>query len=1031
MSPTPRHAALGLCAAASILGSARADLTFTDFTGATGLTYNGAAALNGARLRVAPAAPNQRGSVFADARQRVTTPFVVEFEVALSSGGEGLAFVIQGEGPNALGVGAEGLGFSGIQRAFVLELDTLTSLTAFDFGDNELSFFSGGAGAVSANQLGALGTTMLAADLDGGARTVRIEYVPGALRVFVDDTVPTLQVPVDLNLLLGLPMDGRAWVGFTAASGAASLGHDVLSFTFDEDGLTTSGNQPPAAPAISEPVGNGQLQNPFDVHMEAGPFVDPDGPGHACSDYEIWTMSPPERVWRTNCIAGPERLHSHLGDGLFVGSHAGRTELLPLKAYIARVRFKDASGDLASEWGPWGERTFQTGSSNAIFPLDIEDVVQDPAPRWVIAAGGAPALLPQATPPHSLRLESAQSALVLELRGANGATNTVINPPPLQSHIDARLTFRAGGAPLTLGPTDLVIVTDDCRRVRVLAPSVTLAAGASASFWVSADGATWNTTAGPTTPSFTQRARGADLPWVAVQPGYEIEVVASGFRLPVNLAFANPDPAPSAPFLYVSELYGNIRVIFNDGTVGTYAANLLGYTPSGAFPGSGEQGLAGIAVDPLTGDLYAGMLYNGGGIDRFPRVAKFTSSDGGRTASSQTTILQMAGETQGQSHFISHFEMLPDRTLLVHMGDGFSTATALNLESFRGKILRMNLDGTPFAGNPFYQATTITARDYVYAYGVRNPFGGRRRLADGFHYCVENGPSIDRFARIVPGASYGWAGQDNHMLIGALHTWSPSTAPVNLAWIEPQRFSGSEFPVDKWHHAFVTESGPTWAAGPQARGKRITEFEIDFNGNRVSGPTPLIQYAGTGRATVAGLAAGPDGLYFTDLYADQSANPIAVGANVLRVRWRGAALGACGTLGQTYCSPAVPNSTGQAARIQARGSAVLQSDDLRLDVEALPPNTFGFCVASRTQGLVPMAGGSQGTLCVGGAIARLVTQAQNSGPAGTFTVLLDLPQFPLAIPLAAGETLHFQAWYRDTFLINTSNFSDAVSVTFE
>src|SRR5262249_7172405 len=54
--------------------------------------------------------------------------------------------------------------------------------------------------------------------------------------------------------------------------------------------------------------------------------------------------------------------------------------------------------------------------------------------------------------------------------------------------------------------------------------------------------------------------------------------------------------------------------------------------------------------------------------------------------------------------------------------------------------------------------------------------------------------------------------------------------------------------------------------------------------------TPLVKYQGAGKATAAGLAAGPDGLYFTDLYSDlEFDNPAARGANVLRVRWVGIA----------------------------------------------------------------------------------------------------------------------------------------------
>ena len=69
-------------------------------------------------------------------------------------------------------------------------------------------------------------------------------------------------------------------------------------------------------------------------------------------------------------------------------------------------------------------------------------------------------------------------------------------------------------------------------------------------------------------------------------------------------------------------------------------------------------------------------------------------------------------------------------------------------------------------------------------------------------------------------------------------------------------------------HCFVTESGPTYAPGPVGNGKRISEFVFDGNGVLTSGPFALIEYIGAGRATATALAAGPDGLYFGDLYKD-------------------------------------------------------------------------------------------------------------------------------------------------------------------
>ncbi|HEY7089558.1 MAG TPA: PQQ-dependent sugar dehydrogenase, partial [Tepidisphaeraceae bacterium] len=324
-----------------------------------------------------------------------------------------------------------------------------------------------------------------------------------------------------------------------------------------------------------------------------------------------------------------------------------------------------------------------------------------------------------------------------------------------------------------------------------------------------------------------------------------------------------------------------------------YATNLLNFNPTGDFPGSGEQGMSGLVIDPATGDLYADMVYssvNGvEGVPHYPKVVRFTSTDGGHTAATQTTILDMPGETMGQSHFISNLSIGPDGKLYVHVGDGFDQTKGQDLNSFRGKILRINLDGTPATDNPFYNAADgITARDYVYAYGFRNPFGGTWRAADGKHYEAENGPAVDRLAQVVAGRNYLYDGSDSSMANFATYNWNPSVAPVNLTFVQNSTFGGSGFPASKMDHLFVAESGPTYATGVQTLGKKITEFVLDAGGNLVSGPTNFVTYAGSGKGTFGALAAGPDGLYFAEIYKDQDyTSPIDQGARIFRVRYTG------------------------------------------------------------------------------------------------------------------------------------------------
>lgn len=378
--------------------------------------------------------------------------------------------------------------------------------------------------------------------------------------------------------------------------------------------------------------------------------------------------------------------------------------------------------------------------------------------------------------------------------------------------------------------------------------------------------------------------------WTVDQPGFVVETVATGFQLPVSIAFPPegmyPGHRPQDPLFYVGELYGNIKVVTRDGGVSDYATGLLNFSPNGIFPGSGEQGIGCIAVEPVTGDLFASTVYEATGTgEHFNQVIRLHSVASGLQQDGISTVIQLTGDPTGASHQISNVTF-HDGHLYVHVGDGFDETKGQDLNSFRGKILRMNLDGSAPSDNPFFSRPGTRATKYVFAYGFRNPFGGAWRASDNTHYEVENGPQVDRFARVLRGVNYRYDGTNESMHFGALWNWEPPAAPVNLAFIEALRFGGSNFPSLKFNHAFVTESGETHAQGTadSSQGKRIREFAIDAQGRLVGDPSSLIHYTGGGYSTAAALASGPDGLYFSDLYPENDFDPTARSANVLRIR---------------------------------------------------------------------------------------------------------------------------------------------------
>ncbi len=612
-------------------------------------------------------------------------------------------------------------------------------------------------------------------------------------------------------------------------------------------------NTPPSAPVIREPSMELQALNGADVHMVTSQFADADGDEHFCTDWEIREVE--NVIWSAPCVIGPLKTHIHLGDGVFSGSHAGATELRADTRFELRVRFRDAT-----DWSEWSSRQFQTVLPTPIAPMRVDEVSNV---QWLSVPAGA-----------SIELQ------------------TVDGEPLRSTSAIVRLRIAAGDEEWVLPESQYAFEDGHGNQHTIYLPAITLQPHSEAFYWISANGGTHIADKLERTPDFSRVARGAPVPWT-VERGFRAEIFASGFELPVSLvAVPNPGDAPDSPLLYVVELYGNVKVVTRSGEVRTFASGLINFDPRAPIPGNGERGLGGITIDPVNGDVIVTGVYRHENSAQYasPRVLRLQSDDGGLTAARITPIIEFPGESSTPSHQISNVTFGPDGKLYVHVGSSFSWI-AQDMNTIDGKILRINGDGTAPSDNPFYEATNgISATDYIFALGFRNHFGGAWRIADQSLYEVENGPSTDRLAKVVAGRNYLWDGHDASMRHYAILNWIYPVAPIQIAFTEPARFGGSGFPESKLRSAFVTESGSTWATGPQLYGKKISELEIGFHENLVSGPTTFAEYNGSGKATAAGLIAGPDGLYFTDLYKDFGyATPFDAGANVIRIRWVGIA----------------------------------------------------------------------------------------------------------------------------------------------
>ncbi len=140
-------------------------------------------------------------------------------------------------------------------------------------------------------------------------------------------------------------------------------------------------------------------------------------------------------------------------------------------------------------------------------------------------------------------------------------------------------------------------------------------------------------------------------------------------------------------------------------------------------------------------------------------------------------------------------------------------------------------------------------------------------------------------------------------------------------------------------------------------------------------------------------------------------------------------VGCTGDIGLVSCV-AQPNSTGLPSEISALGSLDVSQDRVVLNVTGVQGQVAAFYFAGTAANFVPGAGGSAGTLCLGGQIERFPVLAQDPFDFA-LTYRPRLTGFPSGHVVQPGETWFFQLWHRDSVQGQaTSNFSPAIYLAF-
>jgi hypothetical protein len=182
-------------------------------------------------LRLTAGGYKQAGSAWATDKIDLSQSFESTFKVYLhhaDPGADGIAFLVQTDGPRALGGWGGGLGYRGIKHSVAVEFDTFQNTP--DPSNNHLAVVLGGNPDVHA----AVGTPSI--PLYGRPFDARIVYdaatknLSAYVKAFRAGSPEQLVVrqTVDLAAEAG---GSSAWIGFTAGTGTDLSKQDIYSWT--------------------------------------------------------------------------------------------------------------------------------------------------------------------------------------------------------------------------------------------------------------------------------------------------------------------------------------------------------------------------------------------------------------------------------------------------------------------------------------------------------------------------------------------------------------------------------------------------------------------------------------------------------------------------------------------------------------------------------------------------------------------------------------------------------------------------------
>jgi len=177
-----------------------------------------------------------------------------------------------------------------------------------------------------------------------------------------------------------------------------------------------------------------------------------------------------------------------------------------------------------------------------------------------------------------------------------------------------------------------------------------------------------------------------------------------------------------------------------------------------------EMGLLAVAIHPEFQDngylyVYYSALGSEDGSSYEGRLSRFTSSDYGTTASSESElVLLKIDHSEKGEHWGGGLQFGNDGNLYLSVGDGSEQEKVQDLSYFNGKVLRIDVDSQePYTiplDNPYLNRNSL---EEIYAVGFRNPWRLSIDNDSGRVLVGDVGQATwEEVNEVAAGANYGW-----------------------------------------------------------------------------------------------------------------------------------------------------------------------------------------------------------------------------------------------------------------------------------